>query len=243
MSQSEERFRKVIEEIEKLEQEYEIPVEDNEAEIWTPDGTIRLWSVPRTSAELLKLLVLTKKPNKVLELGTSAGYSTLWMASALREHNGKIFTIDADPRKIELAKKFFVAAGLDEYIEQIQGKGTDILEKWQEQIDFVFLDADKQNYYSYIKQLEPHLATGALVIADNAKNFADLMADYLEYVSSSEKYYSKLLDIDNGLMLSVKLWNQHFTQTPRADSRAWVFVEVARRTNQPVQIQPFFLSV
>ena len=67
------------------------------------------------------------------------------------------------------------------------------------------MDADKSNYLNYIKQIEPFLNKEAIIISDNAIDFAELMKDYLNYVKSNEKYYSYLIPLDNGLMVSVKL--------------------------------------
>ena len=67
------------------------------------------------------------------------------------------------------------------------------------------MDADKSNYLNYIKQIEPFLNKGSIIISDNAIDFAKLMKDYLNYVKTNEKYCSYLISLDNGLMVSVKL--------------------------------------
>lgn len=172
--------------------------------IWTPKNEIRLWSVPRQTAEILNLLVLIKKPKIILELGTSAGYSTIWLALAARDIGGKVYTAEISKLKTAMAKEHFKEAGLCDYIEVIEGDIADVLKKWRKKTDFVFLDADKHNYLRYLKQLESNLAKGAVLVADNAINFRNLMEDYLRYVSKSPKYHSYLLRIDNGLMISIK---------------------------------------
>ena len=82
---------------------------------------------------------------------------------------------------------------------------SEVLKTWDKKIDFLFIDADKKNYLKYLKKLEPFLNPGAIIAADNAVNFQDLMPDYLDYLRQSDKYYSYLLQIDNGLMISIKL--------------------------------------
>jgi len=173
--------------------------------IWVPQNEIRLWSIPRTSAEILKFLVLAKKAKVVLELGTSAGYSTIWLASAVRQFGGKIYTIELAKPKIEMAKQYLNKARLNNYVEQIEGDISEVLDRWDKEIDFIFLDADKQNYLDYLNKIEPFLKKGAILIADNASDFGHLMKDYLEYVSKNPKYFSFLLNIDHGLMISIKL--------------------------------------
>ncbi len=206
MESFEQNFLKVCEELEKLDETFLIKgVPEEYKEIWVPKNEIRLWQIPRTSAEVLKAFALSNKSKVVLDLGTSAGYSALWLASAVRQFDGKVYTIELAKPKIEMAKKYFKKAKLDKYIEQIEGRISEVLGKWNKKVDFVFLDADKQNYLAYIKQFEPFLKSGSIIIADNASDFGHLMKDYLDYVSKSSKYYSFLLNIDHGLMVSIKL--------------------------------------
>ena len=155
---------------------------------------IFLAQVPRRTAELLKIFVLIKKPKIILELGTSAGYSALFLASG----NGKVYTIEKDKRKLELSKKFLKK----DNIIQLEGDISEVLMDWKEKIDLLFIDADKKKYLKYLKILEPFLNDNVLIIADNATSHKELMQDYIDYVN--ENYNRYLLDIDNGLMISVK---------------------------------------
>lgn len=206
MDTFQQNFLKVCEELEKLDETFLIKgVPEEYKEIWVPNNEIKLWQIPRTSAEVLKAFALSNKSKVVLELGTSAGYSALWLASAVKQFDGKVYTIELAKPKIEMAKKYFKKAKLDKYIEQIEGRISDVLGKWNKKVDFVFLDADRQNYLAYVKQFEPFLKSGSIIIADNASDFGHLMKDYLDYVSKSSKYYSFLLNIDHGLMVSIKL--------------------------------------
>jgi predicted O-methyltransferase YrrM len=174
-------------------------------DVWAPNNEIKLWQIPRTSAEVLRAFALGNKAQTVLELGTSAGYSAIWLASAVEEFGGKVYTVELAKPKIEMAKQSFAEAGLSNSIEQIEGEAGKVLDNWDKEIDIVFLDADKPNYLSYIQKFEKHLKAGSMIIADNATDFADSMQDYLEYVTTSNRYYSFLLNIDHGLMISIKL--------------------------------------
>lgn len=200
-------FLKVSEELEKLNNTFRIEGSPPEYKgVWLPNNEVRLWSIPRSSAELLKLFVLSRKPKTILELGTSAGYSAIWMASALKEwRGGKIYTIELAKPKIDMAREYFRKAKVEDYIIQLQGEISKVLKEWNKKIDFVFMDADKSNYLNYIKQIESHLNDGAVIIADNAIDFKHLMKDYLDYVTKSEKYHSYLIPLDNGLMVSIKI--------------------------------------
>lgn len=206
MENFEQNFLETCAELEKLNETFLIQgVPEEYKEIWVPNNEIKLWQIPRTSAEVLKSFALASRSKVILELGTSAGYSAIWLASAVREFDGKVYTVELAKPKIEMARKYFKKAKLDKFIEQIEGKISEVLEKWDQEIDFIFLDADKQNYFAYIKQFEPFLKKGSVIIADNVSDFGHLMKDYLDYVSKDSKYYSFLLDIDHGLMISVKL--------------------------------------
>jgi len=206
MGKFEDNFLRACKELEKLDKEFLIKgVPKEYKEIWVPNNEIRLWQIPRTSAEILKGFALANKSKVILELGTSAGYSAIWLASAVRQFNGKVYTIELTKPKIEMAKKYFRMTNLDKYIEQIEGRISEVLGRWNKKVDFVFLDADKKNYLQYIKQFEPFLKKGSIIIADNALDFGHLMKDYLNYVTKSPKYYSFLLRVDHGLMVSIKL--------------------------------------
>ncbi len=206
MNSFDKNFLKVATELEKLDATFLIKgVPEEYREVWAPNNEIKLWSIPRPSAEILKILVLARRPKVILELGTSAGYSTMWLAAAARLIGGRVYTIELAKPKIEMAKKYFAKAKVTEVITQLEGKISQVLGKWSRKVDFVFLDADKPNYLSYIKQFEPHLTKGAVIVADNATDFKEDMKDYLKYVTTSPKYHSYLLDIDHGLMITVKL--------------------------------------
>jgi len=207
MDKFEKNFLKVSLELEKLCKNFSIKGKIPKAHqgIWLPKKEVRAWAIPRSSGQLLRMLVLANKPRTILELGTSFGYSALWLASGVRQYGGRVYTVDLIKPKIKTAKKYFKKAKLDGSITQIGGKISDVLNKWNKKVDFVFMDADKSNYLSYIKQLEPHIKKGTLIIADNAVNFGYLMKDYIAYMTNGGKYCSHLLKMDNGLLLSVKL--------------------------------------
>ncbi|MEX0649802.1 MAG: class I SAM-dependent methyltransferase [Candidatus Andersenbacteria bacterium] len=206
MNTPDSKFEKATKELEQLALSYSVPKDTKGyEEVWVPGESIKMWSVPRRTAELLRKYVLEYKPKVILELGTSSGYSTIWLASGAKEYGGKIYTVEMARPKIEIARKYIKETEMEDVVEITEGKIADVLKNWEKPIDFVFLDADKMNYKPYIDQIEPHLNKGAIVIADNAIDFAHLMKDYLTYVQESGKYKSELLNIDNGLMVSVKL--------------------------------------
>jgi len=200
------RFLEVVCELEKLNEEFHIDgIPTEYKNVWTPNNEIKLWQVPRTTGILLNSFVAVSRAKIVLELGTSAGYSAIWMANAVKYNLGKVFTIEIAKPKCDMARQTFKKAGLEEYIELINGDISEVLESWQKSTDLVFMDADKPNYLKYMKLLEPHLKSGSIIVADNAMNYYNYMIDYIEYVLDDPRYLSFPMDIDNGLFVSMVL--------------------------------------
>lgn len=165
---------------------------------------IRLWSVPRSTGEFLKFLVGAKGATTILEIGTSAGYSAIWLALGAIQTLGQVYTIDIFEPKIELASKHIGDAELDDWITILPGEAREITADWHKEIDLVFLDADKEHYLEYFRNLLPNLKSGGLIVADNAVDYGFLMTDYLNEVTNNEAVESYLLKVDNGLMLTIK---------------------------------------
>ena len=153
-----------------------------------------LWQIPETSGKILSLLTTLKNPKTILELGTGSGYSTLH----LNTENSKIYTIERDPRKIEIAKKYLKKF---KNIIILEGEINKILKTWNKKIDFLFIDADKRNYLNYLKTLEPYLNKDAIIIADNTVSHKNKLQDYINYTKNHYKSFH--LKIDNGLMISI----------------------------------------
>lgn len=151
-----------------------------------------MFNIPRETGELLNLLVKIKKPKKILEIGMSNGYSTIWLA----EPGFQVFSIEADPKKIILAKENFKKAGLKN-IKILQGFALDILKNLKEKFDFVFIDATKKEYLDYFRLLK--LNKNALVVADNI--ISHNIKDYHDYVNN--KYKSHLIKIGSGVEVTI----------------------------------------
>ncbi len=151
-----------------------------------------MFNIPRETGELLNLLVKIKKPKKILEIGMSNGYSTIWLA----EPGFPVISIEADPKKIILAKENFKKAGLKN-IKILQGFALDILKNLKEKFDFVFIDATKKEYLGYFKLLK--LNKNAIVVADNI--ISHNIQNYHEYVNNN--YKSQLIKIGSGIEVTV----------------------------------------
>jgi predicted O-methyltransferase YrrM len=101
---------------------------------------------------------------RVVEIGTSSGYSTIWLALGARAAGGKVFTHEIDPDKVKLARANFEKAGVDDVITIIEGDAHETIKQHKEPIDVVFLDAEKKGYVDYLKKLLPLVRPGGLIL-------------------------------------------------------------------------------
>ena len=126
----------------------------------------------------LELLLRLIGAERVVEIGTLAGYSALCMARALPP-GGRLWTLEADPAHAEIARNNIAAAGYDDRVEVLEGAASDMLPKLSDSGPFcaVFIDADKSNYDHYGRWAAAHLRPGGLLIGDNAYFFGRLLED------------------------------------------------------------------
>lgn len=165
------------------------------------------WSVPRPDGELLHLLVEATHAISVLEVGTSHGYSTLWMGLALEETGGQLTTIEIDPARHALARRHVAEAGLSPRVRLLLGDAHREVAKLSGPFDFVFLDADKEGQVDYFQKLYPgRLAPGGLLAVHNAIRQASSMREYLDLVRRHPDFDSMTVSatMDDGFCLSYR---------------------------------------
>ena len=127
-------------------------------------------SVSPNQGQMLHLFALQCKAEKILEIGTLGGYSTIWMARALPQH-GRLITLEIDPKHAEVARQNIAHAGLGEKVDIRVGNALDLLQQLEAEgagpFDLVFIDADKPPYAEYFEAALRLSRPGALIIADN----------------------------------------------------------------------------
>ena len=157
------------------------------------------------------VLLKAIKARRILEVGTSAGFSTLWFADAVgKKRNTKVITIEMNPQKAEWALKNFKEAGVDKMIEIKQGVALDLLHKLKGKFDFVFLDADKENIIRYFDLVLPMVRIGGIIAADNMlypDHFRPAMKKYARHVNSKPNIQSVTVPIGMGEEITIKLCN------------------------------------
>jgi len=126
-----------------------------------------MMNVPKADGRLLRLFAEAVGAKHVVEIGTSNGYSGIWLCLALRRTGGKLTTYEIDARRAGLARENFKRAGVEEIVTLVEGDAHKEVPKLKGPIDVLFLDADKEGYIDYLNKLLPLLRPGGLVLAHN----------------------------------------------------------------------------
>lgn len=165
----------------------------------------RMLNITRDTGEFLSVLIRATHAQRVLEIGTSNGYSTLWLAEAVRATGGRVSTIEMASDKREMAAKNFERAGLSQVITQLAGDaGSFLAEMAESSVDFVFLDSERPEYPGWWKHLKRILRKGGLLVVDNATSHASEMAPFVEVVLADPEFTSSLVPVGNGEFLATK---------------------------------------
>jgi predicted O-methyltransferase YrrM len=166
----------------------------------------KMLAITADTGMFFSILCKAIKARRVLEVGTSAGFSTLWLADAVGR-KGRVVTIEMDPQKIAKAKKNFRAAGMNN-IEIKQGVALDVLPKLKGTFDFVLLDADKENVIEYFDLVLPLVRSGGIIAADNMlfpPPYRPAMRKYARHVRRNPHVQSVTVPIGMGEEVTIKL--------------------------------------
>jgi predicted O-methyltransferase YrrM len=129
----------------------------------------RFANVSQTDGRFLRQMTEAVGAKRVVELGTSTGYSGLWFALALRTTGGHLYTHEIDPERAKIARENFAAAGVADLVTIIEGDAHEKVSQHKEPIDVLFLDADKEGYIDYLEKLLPLVRPGGLILAHNMR--------------------------------------------------------------------------
>lgn len=166
-------------------------------------------NVPASDGRLLYDLILHNGYTQGLEIGTSTGHSSIWMAWAFSKTGGKLTTIEIDESRYQEALANFKEAGLLEYIDARLGDAHKLVKELEGPFDFVFSDADKNWYVNYFKDVSPKMIVGGCFTAHNVRpagqgrGMSGTKA-YLEYVQALTNYTTKVNNTGGGLAISYK---------------------------------------
>jgi caffeoyl-CoA O-methyltransferase len=173
------------------------------------DGTPRLQrlrQVPPETGRFLALLAAGAPPGQVIEIGTSAGYSTLWLALACREQGRRLTTFELLPEKAALARQTFNLAGVEDTVTLVEGDARAHLAQL-DKIAFCFLDAEKEIYAECYELVVPRLVQGGLLAADNATNHREALQPMLERALADARLDALIVPIGKGELVCRKRYN------------------------------------
>lgn len=170
------------------------------------DGTpkaLRLRQIPPETGRFLALLAAGAPAGHVLEIGTSGGYSSLWLTLACMERGDQLVTFEVDPNKIRLANETFAIAGVSDRVQLIQDDARNQLGKFQP-VAFCFLDVEKDLYPPCYEMVIPNLASGGIFVADNVISHQEQLQDFLQNAMSDVRVDALIVPIGKGLLVCRK---------------------------------------
>ena len=165
----------------------------------------RMLNITADTGRLLWVLVRAVRATRILEIGTSNAFSTIWLADAARETGGRVTTLELLPSKVALARENLRLAGLADHVDIREGRAADTLPTLPGPFDLVFLDANRPDYLQYLELVVPKLVPGGLLVADNVVSHAAELGEYLARVKSDPRLFSVTIPIGNGEEISFKL--------------------------------------
>lgn len=164
----------------------------------------RMLNITADTGRFLHILVQSTRATRILEVGTSNGYSTIWLADAARTAGGHVLSLDNNPHKTAMAAENLDRAGLKEYVTLMTGDATALIEGLPGPFDLVFLDADRPSYMAYLSATLPRLRSGGLLVADNAVSHAAELTEYLQAVRHHTELETVTLPVGKGEELTYK---------------------------------------
>ncbi len=172
----------------------------NNLEINREENNNKYWTISPETGEFLHDLIIDRNIKKILEIGTSVGYSGLRFAKALRKTGGKLYTIESKKERYDMAAANFAEAGVEDTVQQLFGHAPDV--KVPDMFDMLFLDATKFEYKYYISTYLFHMKKGGIIVADNAISHSEDLKDYRDYIFDNPQLNSRLVEIGTGLFIS-----------------------------------------
>ena len=164
------------------------------------------WIVGPRTGRMLYYFVRIWQPKLLVEIGTSIGYSAIWMASAMEENDlGEIITIESHDRRFALAEKNISDSGLSHRIKQVKGHAPEVVgEAVNSRLDMAFFDATKQETQSFFDAILPHMNTGALIVVDNVLSHRfHSMLKFIEGIHKDPRVEVVEISVGAGLLLAL----------------------------------------
>ena len=166
------------------------------------DHSAKMLNITRDTGQFLAMLVRLQRPTRILEVGTSNGYSTLWLADAARAGSGLVETIERNPHKLALARDTFCRAGVADVITQIEGDAATVLARIaDETYEFIFLDSKRTEYVAWWPDLCRILRPGGVIVCDNATSHPQEFVPFNDIVARTPGFTTVLVPVGKGELL------------------------------------------
>ena len=170
----------------------------------SPDEPVLPWSVPRSTGWMLYSLIMAARPGAILELGSSFGYSTLWLCAAAESVGAHVYTVERMREKSSKARQNLTDAGFADW-SLFECPAEEVCRDWNRSLDFLFLDADAASYPDYWDRLLPRLSDRAIIVADNALTHPHLLEPFAELVSRRQDFICFTHPMNNGLFIATRI--------------------------------------
>jgi predicted O-methyltransferase YrrM len=168
------------------------------------DRSLKMLNLERETAELVRALVVGRLPKRILEIGTSNGYSTIWLAASVAP-GGRVTSIDRNPHKLHMAEKNLERAGLLGRTELLLGNASEVVAGINGPIDVVFFDADRLTAPEQLALLFSKLSVNALLLADNVLSHPEEIAGYLAAIQELADFEHTIVSVGKGLSVCYRV--------------------------------------
>jgi caffeoyl-CoA O-methyltransferase len=162
-------------------------------------------AVAPATGRFLFSLVAPQTACEVLEIGGSRGYSSIWLGAGVRYLGGRVLSIERDPDAAARWRENVRGAGLEDWVELLEGDALELVPAVEDVFDLVFIDAEKTDYEEHFAHARTKLEPGGLVVADNVISHQDTLGAYVAARQSDPSLLSTTVPLDRGLELSVVL--------------------------------------
>lgn len=174
----------------------------------------QFWNITPDCANFLNILIKSSNYKNILEVGTSNGYSGIWLGLAAKEIAGKVITIEFHKCRYDVAVENFKICQLDDVVEARQGMAIDTIIDLKKEdynsteerfLDFAFVDANKAQYITYFELIDKILKKGGMIAFDNMLSHKEKVQDTLEALQNNPNYQIQMMNFEAGLLLALKI--------------------------------------
>ena len=170
------------------------------------DRPRRMLNITRDTGEFLDVLVRATVARRVLEIGTSNGYSTLWLAGAACDVGGTVTTVELSDFKVDMAAKNFARSRLAPFIVQLRDDAGHVLScQGDATFDMIFLDSERPEYPGWWPDIKRVLRPGGLLVVDNATSHPEQLAPFVALVKADAEFVTCLVPVGNGEFLATRI--------------------------------------